>query len=80
MPLPTVTLFDIPIAVADMPAVLDLCEQRMRDRSSLLIGVVNAAKIVNMRRNPQLRDSVLSADVIFADGMSVVWASRFLGK
>lgn len=79
-PLPTVSLFEIPLAVARMPEVLDLCEQRIRTRDPLLIGVVNAAKIVNMRRNPQLRESVLDADVIFADGQSVVWASKVLRR
>jgi N-acetylglucosaminyldiphosphoundecaprenol N-acetyl-beta-D-mannosaminyltransferase len=40
---------------------------------------VNAAKILNMRGNPLLRRDVLSSDLILADGMSVVWASRLLG-
>ncbi len=51
----------------------------IRDRSRLCIGVVNAAKIVQMQRDPELRGDVLGSDVILADGMSVVWASRFLG-
>ena len=41
---------------------------------------VNAAKVVNMHRNDELRRAVLSADVILADGMPVVWASRLLRK
>jgi N-acetylglucosaminyldiphosphoundecaprenol N-acetyl-beta-D-mannosaminyltransferase len=44
------------------------------------IGVVNAAKIVNMQSNAKLLESVLDSDVIFADGMSVVWAGRLLGQ
>jgi len=46
----------------------------------LQIGVVNAAKIVNMRRNRALMSDVLSSDLIVADGMAVVWASRLLGQ
>ncbi len=46
----------------------------------LLIGVVNAAKIVSMRRNASLRESVLSSDMILADGVSVIWAGRLLGR
>jgi N-acetylglucosaminyldiphosphoundecaprenol N-acetyl-beta-D-mannosaminyltransferase len=42
--------------------------------------VVNAGKIVNMHRDPQLRESVVNADIINADGQGVVWASRILGK
>lgn len=41
---------------------------------------VNAAKIVAMQKDLQLRESVNSCDLINADGQSVVWASRFLGK
>jgi N-acetylglucosaminyldiphosphoundecaprenol N-acetyl-beta-D-mannosaminyltransferase len=41
--------------------------------------VVNAAKIVNMRRDADLARDVMGADLINADGMSVVWAARLLG-
>ena len=45
----------------------------------LVVGVVNAAKVVNLRRDASLRAAVLSCDLILADGQSVVWASRLLG-
>ncbi len=41
--------------------------------------VVNVAKLVNMRRDDQLRDSVHSCDIINIDGMGVVLAARILG-
>lgn len=41
--------------------------------------VVNVAKIVNMRNDPNLRDSVISCDIINVDGMGVRWGARFLG-
>ena len=49
-------------------------------RRPLQIGVVNAAKLVNMRRDTELRADVLSSDLVLADGMAVVWASRLLGR
>jgi N-acetylglucosaminyldiphosphoundecaprenol N-acetyl-beta-D-mannosaminyltransferase len=73
-------LFGVPIAPATMEEALDQVDRAIRERRRLLIGVVNAAKLVNMRRDRELRQDVLSSDVIFADGMSVVWASRFLGR
>jgi N-acetylglucosaminyldiphosphoundecaprenol N-acetyl-beta-D-mannosaminyltransferase len=73
-------LFGVPIAAATMEEALDRVEAAIAVRRRLQIGVVNAAKIVNMRRDPFLRDDVLSSDVIFADGMAVVWASRLLGR
>jgi N-acetylglucosaminyldiphosphoundecaprenol N-acetyl-beta-D-mannosaminyltransferase len=45
----------------------------------LEVGVVNAAKLVNMGRDPELHDAVAGCDLIVADGQSVVWASRVLG-
>ena len=77
---PVQRLFDIPINALRMNEVLSIIEKTIETRGRLLIGVVNAAKIVNMRRNPLLRESVLGSDVILADGISVVWASRILGR
>jgi N-acetylglucosaminyldiphosphoundecaprenol N-acetyl-beta-D-mannosaminyltransferase len=70
----------IPIAAVTLEAALDHIDAAIAARSALHIGVVNAAKIVNMSRDAQLRDSVVASDVVFADGMSVVWASRVLGR
>jgi N-acetylglucosaminyldiphosphoundecaprenol N-acetyl-beta-D-mannosaminyltransferase len=63
-----------------MGQVVDRVFEAVDSREQLQIGVVNAAKVVNMRRNPELGESVLASDVIYADGMSVVWASRLLRR
>ncbi|AWB94025.1 glycosyltransferase [Aeromicrobium chenweiae] len=60
--------------------VVDLADLAVRSRRRLLIGVVNAAKIVHLRSDPLLRESLLECDVLLADGQSVVWASRVLGQ
>ena len=39
----------------------------------------NAAKLVAMRRDPELRSIVEACELVSADGQSVVWASRLLG-
>ncbi|BCQ24514.1 WecB/TagA/CpsF family glycosyltransferase [Caballeronia sp. NK8] len=41
--------------------------------------VVNVAKIVHMKRDPALAESVQACDVINIDGMGVVWGARMLG-
>lgn len=56
------------------------CLAAARERRRLEVGVVNAAKLVNMRRDPELRAAVTGCDLVVADGQSVVWASRVLGK
>ena len=42
--------------------------------------VINAGKVVSMMKDKELFQSVLSCDIINADGQSIVWAARFLGK
>ncbi len=73
-------LFSIPVHAMRMDEVLDRVDETIARRGGLQIGVVNAAKIVGMRSNDLLRRSVLSSDLILADGISVVWASRLLGR
>lgn len=38
--------------------------------------VVNVAKIVNMQKDPILRDSVNSSDIINIDGMGLLWGAK----
>ena len=77
---PVRKLFDVPIAATTLPQVLNLVHETILVGGQLRIGVVNAAKIVSMRRDPGFRDAVVSSHVILADGMSVVLASRLLGR
>ncbi len=63
-----------------MEGALRVCQAAIEERRSLQIGVVNAAKIVNMRRNRLLHEAIASAQLVVADGMPVIWASRLLGQ
>jgi len=76
----TSLLFGIPIQAITMTEALDIIHRTIQNHGKLQIGVVNAAKVVNMRRNQKLGEDVLSSDLILADGASVVLASRILGK
>jgi len=75
---PFVDIFGVPVAALTMEQVLATAERAIGQRSRLLIGVVNAAKLVRMRRDGALRAAVVGADLVVADGMSVVWAMRLL--
>jgi N-acetylglucosaminyldiphosphoundecaprenol N-acetyl-beta-D-mannosaminyltransferase len=77
---PVRDLLGVPVSALTMDDVLDRVDEAIAPRQRLRIGVVNAAKLVNMRRDAALRQDVLSSDLILADGMSVVWASRLLGR
>lgn len=69
-----------PILAATMGEVVSLCGTAIAERRPLQVGVLNAAKVVNADRDAGLHDAMLSCDVILADGQSLVWASRMLGK
>ena len=43
-------------------------------------GVINADKVVKSQQNRQLAQAIRSCDIVNADGMSIVWASRLLGQ
>lgn len=75
-----VHLLGVPIDRLTMEEVLARVDEAIERRSRLQIGVVNAAKLVKMRRDPLLRQDVLASDLILADGTSVVWASRLMGN
>ena len=78
--LPVQLLFGVPIAAVQPQQVIDLVARRIASRERLHIGVVNAAKVVNMQRDHLLRQDVMASDIILADGMSVVWASHLLRR
>jgi N-acetylglucosaminyldiphosphoundecaprenol N-acetyl-beta-D-mannosaminyltransferase len=63
-----------------MQETLDKIEKTIASGYSIHHVVVNAAKIVAMQENIQLRTSVNQADLINADGQAVVWASKILGE
>lgn len=77
---PTRHLFDVRIDASKLEEVLHAADHAIASRGRLLVGVVNAAKLVRMARDEQLRRAVIGADVVLADGMSVVWACRLLWR
>ncbi len=77
---PVQQLLGVPIDALTMDEAFSIVGDTIDRKGRLLIGVVNAAKLVNMRRDHTLRGAVLSADIIMADGMAVVWASRLLHR
>jgi exopolysaccharide biosynthesis WecB/TagA/CpsF family protein len=73
-------LFGMPFDPFTLHEAVELCEDALARRRRMLVGVVNAAKAVNLRRDAVLRDSLLECDMLLADGQSVVWAGRLLGR
>ena len=56
---------------------LDWCRG---SRSPHTVITANAAILCQMRGDPEMKEACLRADLVVADGMSVVWASRAAGS
>ncbi len=71
-------LFDVRFDAMSTDEVLAAIDEAVTAHQRLLISVINAAKLVKMKSDGLLRRAVLGGDLILADGISVVWASRLL--
>ena len=78
--LPARSVLGVRVNAATMDDAVAICHDAIRRRDRLMVGVVNAAKVVNMGSDEFLCKAVSGCDVVFADGQAVVWASRMLGS
>jgi len=74
-----VRLFNTPIDALSLTDTVELVDNAIRNQQQLHHIAVNVAKIVHMQTDRQLYESVVSADVINADGLPLVWVSKWLG-
>ncbi|WP_405578420.1 WecB/TagA/CpsF family glycosyltransferase [Streptomyces sp. NBC_01190] len=73
-------LFGVEIDALTMDQTVSRCLEAVAAHRPLEVGVVNAAKLVNMRRDPRLAEAVAGCDLVVADGQAVVWAARVLRR
>ena len=71
-------LFGVPIDNLTLEETVGRVETMIREGGTHQHVVVNVDKIVKLQRDPELRNAVLSCDLINADGQPIVWASRLL--
>lgn len=76
----TVLVSGIPVANLTEDEAVAAIDKMISEGGSHYAAVVNAAKIVAATRDERLKQVLLEADIVTADGMSVVWASRLLGQ
>ena len=74
-----IELLGCPIDRVDMSGAIAFCEDVIARRGFAQHMAINAAKIVAMRCDAELRRVIEHSDLITADGMAIVWASRVLG-
>ena len=70
----------IPVANVSEDEAVAVIDKLISEGGSHYAAVVNAAKIVAADRDEKLKGVLREADLVTADGMAVVWASRLLGQ
>jgi N-acetylglucosaminyldiphosphoundecaprenol N-acetyl-beta-D-mannosaminyltransferase len=70
----------VPVDALTMTESLQVAETLIATRSPHQHVVVNAAKIVQARRDSGLMHIISDCAMVNADGMAVVWAGKFLGN
>jgi len=75
-----VQILGCPITKLSLGEFVDLSEQYISSNRPRYVAVVNVAKLVKMRSDEELKQSVLAADLIGADGVPLIWASQLLGN
>ena len=63
----------------DMAETVARCEELIRGGGVTQHVAINAAKVVAMHGDPDLRAIIDGCELVSADGQSIVWASRILG-
>jgi N-acetylglucosaminyldiphosphoundecaprenol N-acetyl-beta-D-mannosaminyltransferase len=76
----TVTIAGIPVSNVSEAEAIEVIDALIAEGGSHYGAVVNAAKLVAANRDDALKSVLVDADLVTADGMSVVWASRVLGR
>lgn len=74
-----VELLSCPVDVLTFEETIERVGKAVIDDTQIHHTVVNAGKLAKMQNNKELYDSVVSADIINADGQPIVWLSQMLG-
>jgi N-acetylglucosaminyldiphosphoundecaprenol N-acetyl-beta-D-mannosaminyltransferase len=71
-------LLGLSLDALTMTQTVARCVEAVERDEYVAIGVVNAAKMVRLRHDAELRRAVTGCGMVLADGQAVVWASRVL--
>jgi N-acetylglucosaminyldiphosphoundecaprenol N-acetyl-beta-D-mannosaminyltransferase len=77
---PRVAVLGCAIDVVTLDDAVTAVEARIASREPCQHVAINAAKLVRLQRDQQLRDVVAGCELVTADGQAVVWASRVLRR
>jgi len=76
---PRVAILGVAIDNLTMDEVLDAVEAKIAEGGFHQIATANVDFLINSVRDDELRETLRRCDIVLADGMPLVWASRLLG-
>ena len=74
-----VDILGCPFDAVSLEQTVDCIKKAVVEHSVLRISVGNVDMLMKARRDPEFAKVFASADLVIADGVPIVWASRFLG-
>lgn len=74
-----IKIFNIKTHVLYKREFLDIIASNLKEGKQIVQNGVNAASIIGLKNNRELIQAYNNSDLINIDGMSMVWALRFLG-
>lgn len=75
-----ITICGIPVDSLTMKETIEKIDNSIICKAKIHHVVINAAKLVNAQKDFKLRHAISECDIINADGQSIVWASKLLGR
>ncbi len=75
-----ISICNIPVDALTMQQTIALIDKAIEERRPVHHVVINAAKVVNAQKDEALKESIVSCDIINADGQAIVWAASFLNR
>lgn len=73
-----ISICNIPVDALTMKETIQLIDKAISEMRPIHHVVINAAKVVHAQKDTALKESIVSCDIINADGQAIVWAARFL--
>lgn len=73
-------LFGVGVDALTIEEAICRVAELLDQRQAVTHASLNAEVVVEMQRNERVLEALATADLVTADGMSIVWASRLLGE
>ncbi len=74
-----IEILGIPVDSVDRATVIKKIDQFIKEQKPHSLSFINPEIIMKCRQVPELKQMILSADLIAPDGINVLWAAKMLG-